>query len=187
MKDRRTVGAAALLGVCLGALLTACGPDDPDPAPAAAPPVATTAAGSGPAPAPTSASPQPTGPAPTATATPSEAVKPCYQDPARPETAKLNSATTANGVTRANLTLVGCTYQVSNEENVEYTPTAAPADYRLTRDAVIHVIRISGKGTSEHTISPAELPTYHLASTPYFTIHRDAQGRITAMTEIYHP
>ncbi|MBV6695747.1 hypothetical protein KV557_01240 [Kitasatospora aureofaciens] len=186
MNNRRTAVAAAL-ALGLAALVTACGPDDPAPAPAAAPPAATTAAPASPAPtasaAPTATPATPTTPAPTA----SEAVKPCHQDPAQPETVKLDSATTGGGVTKVNLTPVSCTYKVSNEEAVAYTPTGDAASYVLAKNAVVQVIEFSGKGTKERTITPTELPTYKLASTPYFTIHRDAQGKVTAMKEIYHP
>ncbi|MGW2254108.1 hypothetical protein ACWCXH_28525 [Kitasatospora sp. NPDC001660] len=182
MTNRRTALTTAVLALGLAALVTACGPDDPDPAPAAASPAPTTAAAATPTPAPT-ASAAPATPAPTA----SQAGKPCHQDPARPEFAKLNSAATAGGVTKVNVTPVSCSYHEPNDENVEYTPTGDATSYALAKNAVVQVVEFSGKGTKERTITPAELATYKLASTPYFTIHRDAQGKVTAMSEIYHP
>ncbi|MFD7902803.1 hypothetical protein ACFV4F_31625 [Kitasatospora sp. NPDC059722] len=181
MKHRRTALAAAL-ALGLAALVTGCGPDDPDPAPAAASPAPTTAASGAPAPAPT-ASAAPTTPAPTASA----ALKPCHPDPARPDFVKFDSATTAGGVTKVTLTPVSCGYKAENEELVEYTPTGDATGYQLTKNAVVQVIEFTGKGTKERTIAPAELATYKLASTPYFAVHRNEQGKITAMKEIYHP
>ncbi|MEV7022320.1 hypothetical protein [Kitasatospora sp. NPDC093558] len=181
MNNRRTALAAAL-ALGLAVLVTGCGPDDPDPAPAAASPAPTTAATATPTPTPT-ASAAPTTPAPTASA----ALKPCHPDPARPEFAKFNSATTAGGVTKVNVTPVSCGYKPENEESVEYTPTGDAASYPLAKNAVVQVVEFSGKGTKERTITPAELATYKLASTPYFAIHRNEQGKVTAMKEIYHP
>ncbi|MEE1786392.1 hypothetical protein PUR71_26325 [Streptomyces sp. SP17BM10] len=179
MNNRRTALAAAL-AFGLTALVTGCGPDDPDPAPAAASPAPTTAASAAPAP---TASATPTTPAPTASA----ALKPCHPDPARPEFVKFDSATTAGGVTKVNLTPVSCGYKAENEELVEYTPTGDATSYPLAKNAVVQVVEFGGKGTKERTITPAELATYKLASTPYFTVHRNEQGKITAMKEIYHP
>lgn len=182
MNIRRT-GLAAALALGLAVLATACGPDDPDPAPAAASP-ASTAAGSA-APAPTASAAPATPPAPSPTA--SAALKPCHPDPARPDFVKFDSATSAGGVTKVNVTPVSCGYRAENEEFVEYTPTGDATSYQLAKNAVVQVVEFSGKGTKDRTITPAELATYKLASTPYFTVHRNEQGKITAMKEIYHP
>ncbi|WP_153459875.1 hypothetical protein [Streptomyces kaniharaensis] len=216
MTNHRTALATAALALGLAALVTGCGPDDPDPAPAAAPPASTTATAAPTTPAPT-ASAAPTTPAPTASAAASAAVEPCHQDPARPETVRFNSATTGGGTTKVNVTPVNCTHKVGDEQAVEYTPTGDPASYVLAKNAVVQVVEpggkgangqsangqdtngqsangkgtngktANGKGAKERTITPAELPGYKLAGAPYFTIHRDGQGRVTAMKEVDHP
>ncbi|MEL5957671.1 hypothetical protein AADR41_23435 [Streptomyces sp. CLV115] len=190
---RRRVCAAVLLGSVVIALTTGCGPEESGAA----------ATGSGPAaPAGDSAAEAPAGSA-TATAAsdtgsrPASAPaaegttgggtgsgnKPCYHPEGYDHFLELASAEVYRGDTRVNFTEVGCSYDPADEQHVEYTAIRKGS-------ALIHAgaeVQVVGETGSPRTVPAGWLVDNKLPNTPYFYYRADAQGRITAMQEIYHP
>ncbi|MCT2548784.1 hypothetical protein [Streptomyces atratus] len=189
--NRRRVSAAVLLGSAVIALTTACGQGESGAA----------ATGSGPAaPAGDSAAVVPAGSATTTSDTGSRPAsapaakgttggetgpgdKPCYHPEGYDHFLELSSAEVDQGDTRVNFTEVSCTYDPADEQNVTYTAVRKGS-------ALIHAgaeVQVVGDTGNPRTVPAGWLVDHKLPNTPYFYYRADAQGRITAMREIYHP
>lgn len=96
---------------------------------------------------------------------------------------KLDSASAAQGATQLSITVVSCTVNPDDDEDVQYTPIR-------TATVLIHTgakIQVLTPSNSMQTVNEGWLVNNQLVNTPYFGYQDDAQHQITAMQEIYHP
>lgn len=169
MKRRRC--AAVLLGSGVVLLSAACGSSSPTAvAPAAND--STLAAASQPS---TSAASQP--------ADSTNGRQPCSRPATMNGFLKLNSATTAQDGTQVSITIVNCSVDTVNDEDVSYTPVTSTSALIITK-APVQVLMPSN---SLETVSGSWLVSNQVVNTPYFYYQENAGGQITAMQEIYHP
>lgn len=96
---------------------------------------------------------------------------------------KLNSAGAAPGGTSLNVTIVSCTVDPVNDEDVDYTPIRT-ATVQVHPGAQIQVLM---PDNNLRTVPGSWLVSHQLVNTPYFSYQDDAQHEITAMKQIYHP
>lgn len=173
MKCRRC--AAVLLGSGVVLLSAACGSSSPS-AVAAAANDSTIAAGSQPS---TSAGySQPSQPADS-----TGGRQPCSRPATMKGFLKLNSAAAAQSGTQVSITIVNCSVDPVNDEDVEYAPVSSTTAL-ITTKAPIQVLT---PGNSLQTVSGNWLVGNQVVNTPYFYYQENADHQITAMQEIYHP
>ncbi|MFG3532201.1 hypothetical protein ACGF8B_36535 [Streptomyces sp. NPDC047917] len=189
--NRRRVLAAVLLGSVVIAVTTACGPQESGAAATGSGPAAPAGDSTAEAPAGSATAPSGTGSRP-ASAPAEEGTtgggtgsgdKPCYHPEGYDHFLELASAEVDRGDTRVNFTEVGCTYDPADEQHVEYTAIRKGS-------ALIHAgaeVQVVGDNGNPSTVPAGWLVDHELPNTPYFYYRADAQGRITAMQEIYHP
>ena len=98
---------------------------------------------------------------------------------------KLDSAVTAGqgGGTRLSVTIVSCTVDPVNDEDVDYAPI---------RDATVQIrpgaqIQVLTPENNLQSVAGSWFLSHQVVNTPYFYYQDDPQGEITAMQEIYHP
>ncbi|MEV5203264.1 hypothetical protein [Streptomyces sp. NPDC053720] len=195
--NRRRVSAALLLGSAVIALTTACGPEESgaaaagsgpaasagEPTAEALPGSATTASDTGSRPASDPAAKDITGGKGATGGKTGSGGKPCYHPEGYDHFLELASAEVDQGDTRVDFTEVGCTYDPADEQNVTYTAVRKGS-------ALIHAgaeVQVVGDTGNPRTVPAGWLVDHELPNTPYFYYRADAQGRITAMQEIYHP
>ncbi|WP_370366099.1 hypothetical protein [Catenulispora sp. GP43] len=109
--------------------------------------------------------------------------KPCSHPTAMSGFLKLDSAQAAQGGTRLSVTIVSCTVDPVNDEDVDYTPTRTDS-YPAAAGAQIQVL---APDNNLQTVAAAWLVSHQVVNTPYFYYQDDAQHQITALQEIYHP
>lgn len=188
--NRRRVSAAVLLGSAVIALTTACGQGESGAAATGSGPAASAGDSAAVVPA-GSATTSDTGSrpasAPAAKGTTGGETgpgdKPCYHPEGYDHFLELSSAEVDQGDTRVNFTEVSCTYDPADEQNVTYTAVRKGS-------ALIHAgaeVQVVGDTGNPRTVPAGWLVDHKLPNTPYFYYRADAQGRITAMREIYHP
>lgn len=170
MKRRRC--AAVLLGSGVVLLSAACGSSSP----AAVAPAANSSTL-----APTS---QPsTSAAPSQPADSTSGRQPCSRPATMNGFLKLNSATPAQAGTQVSITIVNCSVDPVNDEDVSYTPVSSTSAL-ITTKAPVQVLTPSN---SLQTVSGSWLVSNQVVNTPYFYYQENADHQITAMQEIYHP
>jgi hypothetical protein len=96
---------------------------------------------------------------------------------------KLDSAAATAGGTSLNVTIMSCTVDPANDEDVDYTPM---------RSAVVLVhagaqIQVLMPDNNLRVVPASWLVSHQLVNKPYFSYQDDAQHQITAMQQIYHP
>jgi|GEM_PF-5007822 hypothetical protein len=175
MKRRRC--AAVLLGSGVVLLSAACGSSSPSAvAPAAN--GSTMTAASQPS---TSAVDSQSSNSPTAV---TNGRQPCSRPATMNGFLKLNSATAAQGGgTQVSITIVNCSVDPVNDEDVEYTPVSTTSAL-ITTKAPVQVLTPSN---NLQTVSGSWLVSNQVVNTPYFYYQENADHQITAMQEIYHP
>ncbi|MCX4864235.1 hypothetical protein OHU11_13900 [Streptomyces sp. NBC_00257] len=191
--NRRRVSAAVLLGSAVIALTTACGPEESGAAATGSGPAASAGDSTAEVPAGSATTASDTGsrpasaPAPAAKGTTGGETgsdgKPCYHPEGYDHFLELASAQVDQGDTRVNFTEVSCTYDPADEQNVTYTAVRKGS-------ALIHAgaeVQVVGDTGNPRTVPAGWLVDHKPPNTPYFYYRADAQGRITAMQEIYHP
>ena len=111
--------------------------------------------------------------------------KPCSRPTAMSGIFKLDSAVAAGqgGGTRLSVTIVSCTVDPVNDEDVDYAPI---------RDATVQIrpgaqIQVLTPENNLQSVAGSWFLSHQVVNTPYFYYQDDAQGEITAMQEIYHP
>jgi hypothetical protein len=96
---------------------------------------------------------------------------------------KLNSATAAQGGTQVSITIVNCSVDPVNDEDVSYAPVSSTTAL-ITVKAPVQVLT---PGNSLRTVSGSWLVGNQVVNTPYFYYQENVDHQITAMQEIYHP
>lgn len=178
MKRRRS--AALLTGSAAIMLCAACGSSaaptasaaSVSTAPAAAP--ASTAPSTAPLTAPSSAA---------SSSTDTSGRKPCSHPTAMSGFLKLDSAQTTQDGVQVSVTIVSCSVDPVNDEDVDYT-TVRTDSYPVRAGAQIHVL---APDNNLQTVNAAWLVSHQVVNTPYFYYQDDPQHEITALQEIYHP
>jgi hypothetical protein len=170
MKRRRC--AAVLLGSGVVLLSAACGSSSPTA-------VAPAANGSTLA----AASQPPTSAVYSQPADSTNGRQPCSRPATMNGFLKLNSATAAQDGTQVSITIVNCSVDTVNDEDVSYAPVSSTSAL-ITTKAPVQVLTPSN---SLETVSGSWLASNQVVNTPYFYYQENAGGQITAMQEIYHP
>lgn len=193
MKLRRC--AAVLLGSAVVMLTGACGSTASSPASAAAVPAANSSTsmssgpvsgpGSGPGSDPASSQPsRSSGYSQPADSSGTDGRQPCSRPTTMTGFLKLDSAAPAQGGgTQASVTIVTCSVDPVNDEDVEYTPVTSTS-VLITMKAPVQVLTPSN---TLETVSGSWLVNHQVVNTPYFYYQENADHQITAMQEIYHP
>jgi hypothetical protein len=96
---------------------------------------------------------------------------------------KLNSATAAQAGTQVSITIVNCSVDPANDEDVEYSPVTTTSAL-ITTKAPVQVLTPSN---NLQTVTGSWLVSNQVVNTPYFYYQENADHQITAMQEIYHP
>lgn len=97
---------------------------------------------------------------------------------------KLDSAAAApGGGTQASVTIVDCSVDPVDDEDVEYTPVGSTS-VLITPKAPVQVLTPEN---SVVTVNGSWLVSHQVVNTPYFYYQENADHQITAMQEIYHP
>lgn len=97
---------------------------------------------------------------------------------------KLNSATPGqDGGTQVSITVVNCSVDPADDENVEYAPVSTTS-VQIWAKAQVQVLTPSN---NLETVSGDWLVSHQVVNTPYFYYQESADHQITAMQEIYHP
>lgn len=96
---------------------------------------------------------------------------------------KLDSAAAAQGGTQVSITIVNCSVDPANDEDVSYTPVSSTSAL-ITTKAPVQVLTPSN---NLQTVSGSWLVSNQVVNTPYFYYQENADHQITAMQEIYHP
>lgn len=113
----------------------------------------------------------------------SDGRKPCSHPTAMSGFLKLDSASAAGGGTSLNITIMTCSVDPADDEDVDYTPIRT-ATVQVHAGAQIQVLM---PDNNLQTVSGSWLVGHQLVNTPYFTYQDDARHEITAMQQIYHP
>ncbi|MFJ6740326.1 hypothetical protein ACIQOU_15675 [Streptomyces sp. NPDC091279] len=117
------------------------------------------------------------------TATRATPWQPCRLPSGYQHFVEFHSAKNVHGTTVVRVTPETCKVNKDNDEDVIYTPSGAPRSLTFAPGALVKVVR----DTASVKVTPKWLVTHRLANSPYFYAHVDAQHRITALAEIYHP
>ncbi|MEV4558363.1 hypothetical protein AB0K51_15420 [Kitasatospora sp. NPDC049285] len=203
MNTRRLLGTAALLTAAV-ATLTACDPSDAPAAPGAtASATASATAGATPSTAPTasvkptaSTSAKPSAAKPSASHT-GAAPANCTTAAQRPGHRVINvTAGTADKLTATATTFI-CGPDIDNDGY--YQATGAASSYSFASGATAQLVTVSGAvGTGPVSVAALvqhvnDCAAHHEPAAPYscfggmYDITTDASGKITAITELYHP
>ncbi|MEY9890129.1 hypothetical protein ABIA31_003787 [Catenulispora sp. MAP5-51] len=170
MKRRRS--AALLTGSAAIMLCAACGSS-------AAPTASAASVSTAPAAAPASTAPS----SAASSSTDTSGRKPCSHPTAMSGFLKLDSAQTTQDGVQVSVTIVSCSVDPVNDEDVDYT-TVRTDSYPVRAGAQIHVL---APDNNLQTVNAAWLVSHQVVNTPYFYYQDDPQHEITALQEIYHP